>query len=52
MNRNSAWKHRNTVIIILFIIWVTAYLDRMVMATAIPYIADEFNLTPPPTPPT
>lgn len=46
MNRNSAWKHRNTVIIILFIIWVTAYLDRMVMATAIPYIADEFNLTP------
>lgn len=40
------WKHRNTVITILFLIWVTAYLDRMVMATAIPYISDEFGLTP------
>lgn len=45
-NSNSGWKHRNTVVIILFIIWVTAYLDRMVMATAIPYIFDEFGLTP------
>lgn len=46
MNNGKIWKSRNTVIIILFIVWVTAYLDRMVMATAIPYIAEEFGLTP------
>jgi sugar phosphate permease len=41
-----AWKHRYVVLIILFLIYLLCYLDRMVMATAIPFIADEFHLSP------
>ena len=40
------WKNRNTVLFVLFIVWLIAYMDRMVMSTAIPYIAKEFNLSP------
>jgi sugar phosphate permease len=40
------WKHRYTALFALFMIWIVSYLDRMAMATAIPYIAKEFNLTP------
>ena len=39
-------KARHQVLAILFIIWLISYVDRMVMATAIPYIAKEFNLSP------
>ncbi|HMM21759.1 MAG TPA: MFS transporter [Selenomonadales bacterium] len=39
-------KARHIVLAILFVIWLISYVDRMVMATAIPYIAKEFNLTP------
>lgn len=39
-------KARNVVLAILFVIWLISYVDRMVMATAIPYIAKEFNLSP------
>jgi MFS family permease len=40
------WKYRYTALFALFMIWIVSYLDRMAMATAIPYIAKEFNLTP------
>ena len=40
------WKKRHTAIVIVFMVWLLSYMDRMVMATAIPYVAKEFNLTP------
>ena len=39
------WKHRHTALSVVFMVWLVSYLDRMVMSTAIPYIADEFNLS-------
>lgn len=41
------WRHRYTALSIVFCIWVLSYLDRMVMSTAIPYIAQEFGLSDP-----
>lgn len=40
------WRQRYAVVSVLFLVWVTSYLDRMVMATAIPYMADDFGLKP------
>lgn len=40
------WKHRYTVLTILFCSWLLCYVDRMVMATAIPFIAKDFDLSP------
>jgi len=40
-----AWKHRYTVLGILFTAWLLCYVDRMVMASAIPFIAKEFQLS-------
>lgn len=40
------WKHRYSAISIVFSVWLLSYMDRMVMATAIPFIAQEFNLSP------
>lgn len=40
------WKHRHTSLLIVFSVWIVSYLDRMVMSTAIPYIAEEFALSP------
>lgn len=39
------WKFRYTILSILFLTYVVSYMDRMVMATTIPYIADEFKLS-------
>ena len=39
------WKHRHTSLAVVFVVWLVSYLDRMVMSTAIPYIADDFNLS-------
>lgn len=39
-------KKRNIILGILFFAWTVAYMDRMVMTVAIPYIAKDFNLTP------
>ena len=46
MNEGFKWKYRHTALVALFIVWLVSYMDRMVMATAIPYIAKEFNLAP------
>jgi sugar phosphate permease len=40
------WKYRYTALFALFMVWIVSYMDRMAMATAIPYIAKEFSLTP------
>ena len=40
------WKGRHTVLLILYITWLVSYLDRMVISTAIPYIAKDFKLSP------
>src|SRR5688572_4584344 len=40
-----AWKHRYSVLSVLFFTYLLCYLDRMVMATAIPFIAEDFNLS-------
>jgi sugar phosphate permease len=39
------WKYRHTALTALFMIWILSYMDRMAMATAVPYIAKEFNLS-------
>jgi len=39
------WKHRYTVLGILFLAYMLCYLDRMAMASAIPFIAHEFHLS-------
>jgi MFS family permease len=39
------WKSQHTALTFVFMIWMVSYLDRMVMFTAIPYIAEEFNLS-------
>ena len=39
------WKYRYTVLGILFTAWLLCYVDRMVMASAIPFIAKEFHLS-------
>lgn len=40
------WKYRYLVLIIVSITYLLCYLDRMVMSTAIPFIANDFNLSP------
>lgn len=40
------WKQRHTVLVILFVSYIVSYLDRMVISTAIPYIANDFRLSP------
>jgi sugar phosphate permease len=40
------WKHRYSVLSILFCSYLLCYLDRMIMATAIPFIARDFQLSP------
>lgn len=40
-----AWKHRYTVLTVLVGTWLLCYVDRMVMASAIPFIAEEFKLS-------
>jgi len=40
------WKSHHTVLAILFITWLCSYMDRMVISTAIPYIAKDFKLSP------
>lgn len=39
-------KARHMVLSILFGVWLVSFMDRMVMATAMPYIAEEFHLSP------
>jgi sugar phosphate permease len=39
------WKNQHTALTFVFLIWMVSYLDRMVMFTAIPYIAEEFQLS-------
>jgi MFS family permease len=46
MGEGFKWKYRHAALAALFIVWLVSYMDRMVMATAIPYIAKEFSLTP------
>lgn len=46
MGEDFKWKYRYTALFALFMVWTVSYLDRMVMATAIPFIAKEFSLTP------
>lgn len=40
------WKKRYNVLSIIFIAYLLCYMDRMVMSTAIPFIAKEFALSP------
>lgn len=40
------WKHRYSVLVILFAASTLCYLDRMAMASAIPFIARDFQLSP------
>lgn len=39
------WKHRYTVPGVLFSAYMLCYLDRMVIASAIPFIAQDFQLS-------
>ncbi len=46
MANGFKWKHQHTALAAVFMVWMVSYLDRMVMSTAIPYIATEFKLSP------
>lgn len=46
MGNVFSWKKRYSILAILFTAWMISYLDRMVMATAIPFIAKEWDLSP------
>lgn len=39
-------KARHTVLTILFVTWIVSSVDRMAMSVALPYISNEFHLTP------
>ncbi|CAG9250156.1 Major facilitator superfamily MFS_1 [Burkholderia diffusa] len=39
------WRHRYFVLLILFALYLLCYMDRMIMAAAIPFIAAEFHLS-------
>nr|WP_292940614.1 MFS transporter [Novosphingobium sp. 32-60-15] len=39
------WKARHTILSILFATWIVSYLDRMALSVAMPYIANDFELT-------
>jgi MFS family permease len=41
-----AWKRRYTVLVVLFCAYLLSFMDRMVMASAIPFIAEDFDLSP------
>ena len=41
-----AWKYRYTVLAIFLFAWPLCYVDRMVMASAIPFIAEDLHLSP------
>lgn len=46
MSKAFKWRGRHTVLSILFATSIVAFMDRMVMSVAIPYIAADFKLTP------
>ncbi|WP_041373523.1 MFS transporter [Phenylobacterium zucineum] len=46
MTKLPTWKHRYTILAVLFVTWAVAFLDRMAMPVALPYIAKEFGLQP------
>ncbi len=46
MRRTIPWKPRHLVLSILSIAWVLSFVDRMAMSVAIPYIANDFHLSP------
>lgn len=39
------WRHRYFVLLVLFALYLLCYMDRMIMAAAIPFIAAEFHLS-------
>lgn len=44
--RSARWRARHTVLSVLFVTWLVAFMDRTVMSVAIPYISKDFDLTP------
>jgi sugar phosphate permease len=44
MRSRLHWKARHTVLAILGVTWIATYLERTVMAVAMPYIAADYNL--------
>ena len=46
MFQEDMMRTRYVILGVLFLGWVVSYLDRMVMTVAIPYIAQDFNLSP------
>jgi sugar phosphate permease len=45
-SRPLSWKHRYSVLSILVVSYLICYMDRMVMASAIPFIAADLQLSP------
>jgi len=42
----GAWRSRHAVLAVLFAAYLLCYMDRMAIATAIPFIAEDFGLSP------
>lgn len=46
MQSIKKWKYRHSAILVVFLVWCLSYMDRMVMATALPFIAKDLDLQP------
>lgn len=46
MRSTFRWKARHSVLSVLFVAWIVAFLDRMAIAVAMPYISADFHLSP------
>ncbi|KGL40991.1 MFS transporter [Listeria newyorkensis] len=43
--KNAKWRASGTVLVLLWFCWLLSFLDRMVITVALPYIAEDFELT-------
>lgn len=46
MAEGFRWQRRHTVLAILFATWIISFVDRIAISVAIPYIAEDYGLSP------
>ena len=44
--KNLHWQRRHWILAVLFAAYLLCYMDRMAIATAIPFMAKDFGLSP------
>ena len=46
MSERFRWQRRHTVLAVLFVTWIISFVDRIAISVAIPYIAEDYDLSP------